>query len=407
MITWLREHKAVAIATFAAIGAVIATVLVPPLIVAAGALWAIIAPILAAAAPFIALGVAIGLVIDDIEKFRAGQASLIGEILERWPVIGRVARSVAEIVQMAWKLITDAIKWAASVITNEGIAAWNKYKSAFQPVVDMFEKAVGLVEKLWNWLAKFKDVPLRVIDWIGNKLSNLTGDHYDNAQGSPEQPRPTPDATVRLGNTASGRQIADKLVAMGWTPEQAAGIAGSFMQESGGKADALNRSSGAYGLGQWLGSRVADFKKYTGHDLQGSSLDEQLAFFNYEVTNGKEQSAGRRLRAATTAEEAADIHSRYYERPGAAEANNARREAFARNIFDGRAQVSAADTAPLATSPVATGATNNTRSTSVQVGDVHVHTPATDPHAVGNAVRDALRDHINNAIDQHDNSIAG
>lgn len=404
MITWLREHKAVAIATFTAIGAVVAVALVPPLVAAAGALWALIAPVLAAAAPFIALGVVIGLIVDDIEKFRAGQASLIGEILARWPIIGQVAKSISEIVQMSWKLITDSIKWAANVLTTEGAAAWTKYKGALQPVVDLFDKAIGLVERLWSWISKFKDAPVNALNWIGRGLAKLTGGHYDDIDPNA---KPQNDSAARLGNSASGRDIAAKLVASGqWTPQQAAGIAGSFMQESQGKADARNKTSGAYGLGQWLGTRRKDFEQWAGKPLEGSTLDDQIGFFNYETTH-KEKRAGDKIRAAQTATEAADAHAKYYERPGANEINLERREQYASMIAAGQTQVAGTNT-PLATGgPVASVAGATSKSTSVTVGDIHVHTAATDPNAVGQAVRAELAKHVNNAIDQHDNGIAG
>jgi Phage tail lysozyme len=405
MITWLREHKAVAIATFAAIGAVVAVALVPPLVIAAGAMWALIAPALAAAAPFIALGLAIGLIVDDIEKFRSGQKSLIGEILARWPMVGQLARSIAEITQLAFKLIVDAIKWAAGIIVNEGVAAWNKYKGAFQPIIDLFDSGVKLLKSFWEWLGKIASVAApKWLDKIGHWLAAATGGKYDDTSKPLDVSKP---AAPSLGNAASGREIAAKLVASGWTPEQAAGIAGSFMQESHGKADARNATSGAYGLGQWLGSRRKDFEQWSGRPLEGSSLDDQIGFFNYE-TSHKEKAAGDRLRAARTASDAADIHAKYYERPGANEINLARREAYANMIAGGQSQVAGTNT-PLATGgPVVAGAsTSNSRS--VSIGDVHVVAPTgtTNPDAFGIAVADALKKHINNAIDQHDNGIAG
>lgn len=407
MITWLREHKAVAIATFTAIGVVVATVLVPPLITAAGALWALIAPVIAAAAPFIALGIVIGLIIDDIEKFRAGQASLIGEILARWPIIGQIAHSIAQIVQMSWKLITDAIKWAATLLINEGVAAWNKYKGALQPVIDLFDKGVGLVEKLWNWLMKFKDAPVNVLNWIGNGLAKLTGGHYDNIDPN-AKPQQTAQQTARLGaSTATGREIASKLVAMGWTPEQAAGIAGNAIRESGGNANAEN-SIGMYGLFQWDTKRRADFAQWAGKDIHGSTLDEQLAFFNYEVTKGKEQAAGRKIRAAQTPEEAALATARGYERYGNHPDEDAKRVATAQAIAAGQSQLGAADRAPLAQPGSVNNMTNvgGASTTQVTVGDIHIH-DAGSPQATAQAVRDALKQHINNAIDQHDDGIAG
>jgi hypothetical protein len=126
--------------------------------------------------------------------------------------------------------------------------------------------------------------------------------------------------------------IVDKLIKMGWTREQAAGITASFDQESGLNPAARNPKSGAYGLAQWLGSRVSDFKKWSGRDLVGSSLDDQLGFFQYEVTKGKERAAGDALRAAKTAAEAARIHATMYERPDANEANIARRQSLAEAI---------------------------------------------------------------------------
>lgn len=413
MITWLREHKAVAVATFAAIGAVVAVTLLPPLVAAAGALWALIAPVLAAAAPFIALGLAIGLIIDDIEKFRNGQQSLIGEILARWPMVGQVARSIAEIVQLAFKLIVDAVKWAAGVVVNEGVAAWNKYKGAFQPIIDLFDSGVKLLKSFWEWLGKIASVAApKWLDKIGHWLAAATGGKYDDVSKPLDLPKPAATPTTApvgasLGNAASGKEIAAKLIASGWTPEQAAGIAGSFMQESQGKADARNPVSGAYGLGQWLGSRRKDFEQWSGKALEGSSLDDQIGFFNYE-TSHKEKRAGDRIRAARTASEAADAHAKYYERPGANEINLARREAYANMIAAGQTQVVGTNT-PLATGgPVATGVSTSS-SRNVSIGDVHVVAPAgtTNPDAFGKAVADALKTHINNAIDQHDNGIAG
>lgn len=401
MFTWLREHKSVAIGVFAAIGSVIAIALVPPLITAATAMWALIAPVLIAAAPFIALGLAIGLVVDDIEKFRHGQRSLIGEIFTKWPAAGEIIKGVFDelkadlflflnAVQAVWDYLAAMLEFFSTVITKGPSAALDTLHQKVAAIADRLSNAFKGVfngaKEIWHGLA----------------------DAWDHqTKGQPQQ-SPAPEDIAKLGtSSATGVQIADKLVSMGWTEQQAAGIAGSFMQESRGRADAQNPSSGAYGLGQWLGSRRKDFEAWSGHPLEGSTLDEQLRFFQYEVTNGKEQAAGRRLRAATTAAEAADAHSKYYERPGSFEANLARREMFANQIFDARSQFKAASSTPLA-QPGATStiSTIGPRTTQVTVGDIHV-TGAHDPKATAQAVRDELRMHINNAIDQHDDGIAG
>ncbi len=432
-VQFMREHKGFAIAFFTGIGAAIAVALVPPLVVAAGAMWAFLAPLLLAAAPFIALGIAIGLVVDDIEKFRSGQKSLIGEILEKWPVIGQIARSIGEIVRMSFDLATTSLSKFGKYVKGEASEVWTEYKKSWStmfatlmtqfPQLQSVAKAftdgftfemngltlvwktlLGYIDELWE---KLKGAPSAVLDWIGHQLAAATGEKYDDIGGkdTPTKPAAPPS---KLADSADGKTIAAKLVATGkWTPAQAAGIAGSFMQESQGKADARNKTSGAYGLGQWLGARRKDFEDFSGKSLEGSSLDDQIAFFNYETTH-KEKRAGDMIRAAQTASEAADAHAKYYERPGADEINLARREQYAAMIGNGQTQVAATNTPLAAQTSQSIASTTNNRGGNqyaFQTVDIHVHTPSTDPVDHASVVRDQLDKHMNDALDTHDDGV--
>ncbi|EIF30969.1 hypothetical protein BCh11DRAFT_06481 [Burkholderia sp. Ch1-1] len=173
------------------------------------------------------------------------------------------------------------------------------------------------------------------------------------------------------------RVALDYFMKQGWSREQAAGIVGSLQQESGVDPTSRNKSSGAYGIGQWLGSRVADFKTWSGHNLEGSSIEEQLAFMQYELTKGKEQAAGRQLRAARTAQEAAAIHAQAYERPGAAEANIAQRQAYASALLAAAAQANAAQIAAQVPSARDAAPSTSNVSTSTSTAETHVTGPIT------------------------------
>lgn len=183
-----------------------------------------------------------------------------------------------------------------------------------------------------------------------------------------------------VGPKVDTKSTQSKLQAMGWTKEQAAGIAGSFAQESNLNPGAVNPKSGAYGIGQWLGPRRADFKAWAGKDIKGSSLDEQLAFFQFEVTRGKEQAAGDKLRAARTAADAARIHSEAYERPGAEEANIGRRQAIANQMMVAQA---------VARSPAA-GGRNSTTTVTNNIEKVEINTRATDAAGIARDIRPEL-----------------
>lgn len=117
------------------------------------------------------------------------------------------------------------------------------------------------------------------------------------------------------GGEAVGATV-DFFMKKGWTQEQAEGLAANIEQESGFNAKAEGDNKEAYGLAQWHKDRQADFAKFSGKDIRTSTGVEQLEFIQHELTKGKERPAGKSLRTATSAYDAASIVSRQYERPG-------------------------------------------------------------------------------------------
>lgn len=112
------------------------------------------------------------------------------------------------------------------------------------------------------------------------------------------------------------RQAFIFFVQMGWTKEQAAGIVGNLQAESGvglRYETAVGDGGTAFGIAQWRFERVTNFYKAFGYPLKGSTLEDQLSYVHWELTN-TEKAAGNRLRKAKTAAEAAAIVDQYYER---------------------------------------------------------------------------------------------
>lgn len=134
---------------------------------------------------------------------------------------------------------------------------------------------------------------------------------------------------LRKGGADGAGAVIDFFRAKGWTEDQAKGIAANLEQESGFRADAEGDGGNAYGLAQWHPDRQANFTKFSGKDIRKSTAQEQLEFIHYELTRGREKSAGDRLRMAGSASEAAGIVSQYYERPSDQAGEIARRGAIA------------------------------------------------------------------------------
>ena len=104
----------------------------------------------------------------------------------------------------------------------------------------------------------------------------------------------------------------------GWSKEQSAGIVSNLVAESQLDTGAVGDGGRAYGIAQWHPDRQAAFKRWAGKDIRDATRQEQMAFVQHELTAGEDvgaRRAGRMLKGATSAGEAADIFTRHYERP--------------------------------------------------------------------------------------------
>lgn len=122
------------------------------------------------------------------------------------------------------------------------------------------------------------------------------------------------------GSSDNAKKAMEYFMQQGWTKEQSAGIVGNLQQESGKDLDPSSENEiGMYGIAQWDKTRRKQFEKAMGKSIYGSSLEDQLAFIQHELTEGKDagaKKAGRKLKDADTASEAASTFEKYYERSG-------------------------------------------------------------------------------------------
>jgi hypothetical protein len=130
---------------------------------------------------------------------------------------------------------------------------------------------------------------------------------------------PGSGSSVSTGASGNAKIALDFFMQQGWTPEQAAGLVANLQAESGQNLNpsALNAKEQAYGIAQWRGLRQQRFEEKIGKPLQGSSLQDQLRFVQWELNN-TESRAAQALKNARTAEEAAAIIDQYYERSNGA-----------------------------------------------------------------------------------------
>lgn len=132
----------------------------------------------------------------------------------------------------------------------------------------------------------------------------------------------------RVSNNPSN-YIVQYFVNKGLTLNQAKGIYGNLMQESGGNIKAISGDGhNSYGIAQWTGKR-----KYKLFNMYGNnpSLDNQLDFLWWELNN-TEKASLEALKNTNTIDEATRVFMRKFERPDPKYANFNRRLKYAKNV---------------------------------------------------------------------------
>lgn len=144
--------------------------------------------------------------------------------------------------------------------------------------------------------------------------------------------------------TGIPRQVFVYLTEKGMTAEGAAAILGNLHQESGLSPTAVNPSSGAYGLCQWLGDRKTGLENYArSKGVDPSDIETQIEFMWMEIDPSADKTyANQQISAsdfeammnATDIERATHLFRRKFERCGEGEANDARRIEMALRYFE-------------------------------------------------------------------------
>lgn len=160
---WAVENKTFVIAFFAGVAGIVTALFLPAMLAAAAAT-------IAATWPFIAIGAAIGaaaavfaLIYDDIMNFIDGNDSLIGQIINDFPIVGEIIN-----------LIVDGIKIAFAAAGMAADALWNGFKVMASGIVGVFEWLWGAIKAYIGFITagveKVAAVAGKIGGWIGDKL---------------------------------------------------------------------------------------------------------------------------------------------------------------------------------------------------------------------------------------------
>ncbi len=288
LVTFLADHKNFVIGFFTAIAAAVTAYYLPAIIRAGIATWALIAPYLAIGAAVAAVAAMIALVYDDVMAFLDGQDSVIGKIVERWPIVGDIVRSLAEVLRYFFDMVKAGFTFIAEVIESGPTVALENLKTRITGIVAQLSNAfptlgavVKTVGNIIGTVASFAfdrwkevfDLIARVVGFAieaAGKVAGLIGKAIDYVRGeSPADKQPNGRNWLETRNAEVGDMVSmgrGQMRALSTSPVAAnssAAIAGNKTSNKTttvqvGKVDVHTQATDSAAIASGIGSALTD-----------------------------------------------------------------------------------------------------------------------------------------------------
>ena len=163
-VDFLLKHSKFMEGVFIAVGGAILYFVVPAAIQGALAVWAMIAPFVLVGLAVAAVVAVFALLYDDIMNFIEGGDSMIGHIVNKWPVIGEILKALGAEFVFLWD--TAKAVWNFLVgMFDDPAAAFEQFKS---------DMSAG-VEKLIDTFPGLREVIGTITDAFTSAADTITG----------------------------------------------------------------------------------------------------------------------------------------------------------------------------------------------------------------------------------------
>jgi hypothetical protein len=357
----------------------------------------VLAPILALLGPVVAGVVALALgitaLISDFETWKRGAASFIdwsawsdqidaalGGVSDLQSAFGDLADALSPVLKLLGQVFGGAMKILVKTFLSEITDMLRTMAETVRAVASGFR----ILGDLWHGdavgarrdagaagghlLGAGKSLLAGIVDPLRGAWDVISG-KPDTKAGASAMARA---AALHAGQIAQGAQAVHGAVAAqvmdffrqaGLSGEQSRGLTAGIAAESRLNPHAVNPTSGAFGIGQWLGDRKARLFRLFGPN---PTLDQQLKYLLWELQGGDQ--AGASVLGAGSASATMTNYLARFMRPGAG---------LAGDLARGAAALSALSDSRLASGGAAVHVSQKT--------DVHVH-GAGDAASTGRAV---------------------
>lgn len=176
VVKWMNRHDTFVKGFFIGLTTILTAMFLPAVVSATAAVWALIAPFLAVAAPIAAVVALFALLYDDVMNFLDGNDSLIGQISEKYPIVGETVKAMAQAVKDAFQWIVDALAMSWEAIKGFPSKALGVFSAMGAGISNIFGAIVRVVKSAWDYIGSVFESVSSVIKKIGKWLGFGGGD---------------------------------------------------------------------------------------------------------------------------------------------------------------------------------------------------------------------------------------
>lgn len=186
---FVKENSTFVVAGVGIIAAAITGLLLPAMVKATAATWALIAPWLPLIAGVTAFGAVLALVVDDLYNFMKGNESVTGHFAAKWPIIGDIIRGIGETVAHLIALVVEVGAAFVALFTEGPKAALDQLLGGIDGIgrslmeqVPFFasfgkfvESMIGTIVAAWQGFISLVRSALGMVGKVGGVVNRLTG----------------------------------------------------------------------------------------------------------------------------------------------------------------------------------------------------------------------------------------
>lgn len=159
-VAWMRDNKDFVLGFFAAVAAVVLAVYAPAMWAAASATIAATWPLIAIGAAIAAAAAAFAILYDDVMNFVEGNDSFIGQVSEKYPIVGQIVHGLVDAFKAMWDTLITGAAQIGTFVSN-----------AFMQVVDGIKYAIDFMVDAYGRIQTFTTSVVAAFQAMGDGIA--------------------------------------------------------------------------------------------------------------------------------------------------------------------------------------------------------------------------------------------